>query len=65
MSKMSSTNLSHRVGDGGGAKGLYLKLFHKDVGYERADGGSHSCTLDMFKIHTLEGEVSVGKTELQ
>ena len=63
MTKVPSTNLSHRVG--GGAKGLYLKLFHKDVGYERADGGSHSCTLDLFMILTLEEEVSVGETELQ
>ena len=46
----------------GSAKGLYLKLFHEDVGYERADGGSHSCTLDLFIILTLEEEVSVGET---
>ena len=50
---------------GGGAKSLYLKLFPKDVGYERADGGSHSCTMDLFIILTLEEEVSVGETELQ
>ena len=63
MTKVSSTNLSHRVG--GGTKGLYLKLFHENVGYGRADEGSHSCTLDLFIILTLEEEVSVGETELQ
>ena len=44
---------------GGGTKGFYLKLFHKDVSYEGADGGSHSCTLDLFIILTLEEEVSL------
>ena len=39
MTKVSSTNLSHIVGVE--LKGFYLKLFHKDVGYEGADGGSH------------------------
>ena len=48
-----------------GGKGLYFKLFHKDVCYEGADGGSHSCTLDLFIILTLEEEVGVGKAELQ
>ena len=50
---------------GAGGKGLYFKLFHKDVCYEGADGGSHSCTLDLFIILTLEEEVGVGKAELQ
>ena len=45
--------------------GPFFKLFHEDVGYERADGGSHSCTLDLFIILTLGEEVSVGETELQ
>ena len=48
-----------------GGKGLYFKLFHKDVCYEGADGGSHSCTLDLFIILTLEEEVGVGEAELQ
>ena len=42
-----------------------FKLFHEDVGYEGADGGSHSCTLDLFIILTLEEEVGVGQAELQ
>ena len=46
---------------GAGTKGFYLKLFHKQVCYERANGG----TLDLFIILTLEEEVSVGETELQ
>ena len=50
---------------GAGAKGFYLKLFYKEVSYEGADGGSHSCTLDLFIMFTLEEEVNVGETELQ
>ena len=65
MTKVSSTNLSQREGGRGGIKGFYLKLFHEDVGYERPDGGPHSCTLDLFIILTLEEEVSVGEAELQ
>ena len=51
------------VGEGG--EGFYFKLFHEDVGYEGADGGTHSCTLDLFIILTLEEEVGVGQAELQ
>ena len=50
---------------GDGTKGFYLKLFHKDVCYERANQGPHSCTLDLLIILTLEEEVSVGEAELQ
>ena len=64
MTKVSSTNLSHREG-GEGLEGFDFKLFHEDVSYEGADGGSHSCTLYLFIILTLEGEVGVGKAELQ
>ena len=53
------------MGVGEGLEGLYFKLFHEDVGYEWADGGSHSCTLYLFIILTLEEEVGVGKAELQ
>ena len=52
-----------RVWEGG--EGLYFKLFHEDDGYEGADGGSHSCTLYLFIILTLEEEVGVGKAEIQ
>ena len=38
MTKVSSTNLSQREGGGGGTKGFYLKLFHKDVCNVGADG---------------------------
>ena len=61
MTKVSSTNLSQREGMGDGTKGFYLILFHKDVCYEGANGGPHSCTLDLFIILTLEEEVSVGE----
>ena len=50
---------------GDGIKGFDFKLFHEDVCYEGADGGPHSCTLDLFIILTLEEEVSVGEAELQ
>ena len=50
---------------GEGLEGFNFKLFHKDVSYEGADGGSHSCTLYLFIILTLEEEVGVGKAELQ
>ena len=66
MTKVSSTNLSQR--EGGvreGVEGLDFKLFYEDVCYEGADGGSHSCTLYLLIILTLEEEVGVGKAELQ
>ena len=50
---------------GKGGEGFYFKLFHKDVSYEGTDGGTHSCTLDLFIILTLEEEVGVGQAELQ
>ena len=50
---------------GEGLEGFDFKLFHEDVSYEGADGGSHSCTLYLFIILTLEEEVGVGKAELQ
>ena len=62
---MSSTNLSQREGGGEGGEGLHFKLFHKDVCYEGADRRTHSCTLDLLIILTLEEEVGVGKAELQ
>ena len=65
MTKVSSTNLSQREGVREGGEGFDLKLFHKDVCYEGVDGGSHSCTLYLFIILTLEEEVGVGKAELQ
>ena len=52
-------------GVGKGLEGFDFKLFYKDVGYERADGGSHSCSLSLLIILTLEEDVGVGETELQ
>ena len=52
-------------GVGEGLEGFDFKLFHEDVGYERADGGSDSCSLCLLVILTLEEEVDVGETELQ
>ena len=51
-------------GVGKGIEGLDFKLFHEDVCYEGADGGSHSCTLYLLVILTLEEEVGMGKAEL-
>ena len=55
----------HGRGAGAGLEGLDFKLFHEDVGYEGADGGSHSCTLCLLIILTLEEEVGLGEAELQ
>ena len=48
-----------------GLEGFNFKLFHEDVGYERADGGSHSCSLYLLIILIMEEEVGVCETELQ
>ena len=55
----------HGRGVGAGLKDFDFKLFHEDVGYEGADGGSHSCTLCLLIILTLEEEVGLGEAELQ
>ena len=60
---MSSTNLSQRWGVWGAAKGFDLKHFHKQVG-NRADGGTHGSTLELFIVLTLEEEVCFFKAEL-
>ena len=65
MTKVSSINLRHKWGVWGSAKGLYLKLFHEQVGNEGANEGTHNCTMNMFKILILEEEVSAFKAELQ
>ena len=52
-------------GSGGSAKGFDLKLFHKQDGNEKADGGTHGSTMYLFVILTLEDEVCVFKAELQ
>ena len=43
----------------GGAKGLDFKLFHKQVGYDETNGGTHDHTMYLFIILTLEEEVCV------
>ena len=65
MTKVSSTNLSHKQGAWGSAKGFDLKLFHEQVGNEGVTRGTHSCTMYLFIILTLEEGVSVFKAELQ
>ena len=49
----------------GRAKGFDLKLFHKQVGNEGADGGTHGSTMDLFIMLTLEEEVCVFEAQLQ
>ena len=53
--------LAKGKGDGGETEGFDFKLFHKNVCYEGANGGPHSCTMDLFIILTLEEEVGVGE----
>ena len=43
----------------GSAKGFDLKLFHEQVDNNGANGGTHGCTMYLFIILTLEGEVLV------
>ena len=45
--------------DGGRADGLCFKLFHEQVGNQGANGGFHGCTMELFKILTLEQEVAI------
>ena len=49
----------------GRPKGLDFELFHKQVGNEGADGGTHGSTMELFIILTLEEEVCVFEAELQ
>ena len=49
---------------GTGTKGLDLKLFHEQVGYEGTDGRTHGSTMNLFIKLTLEEEVCVFKAEL-
>ena len=66
MTKVSSTNLSHREGGLGQVLKVFTSNFSMNrLGMRGADGGFHSYTLDLFIILTLEEEVSVGKAELQ
>ena len=46
-------------------EGFDFKLFHEQVGYEGANGGTHGCTMYLFIILTLQEEVGVFKAELQ
>ena len=65
MTKVSSTyfplfgRVSYSVDD------LSLNPFHEQVGNNGSDGRSHSCTIDLLIILTLEEETCVFETELQ
>ena len=65
MTKVSSTNLSQRLGVWEKTEGFDLKLFHEQVYNERTNGGAHSSTLNLFIILTLEKEVCLFMAELQ
>ena len=45
MTRVSSTNLSQRLGVEGRLEGFGFKLFHEQVGYEGASGGTHGCSM--------------------
>ena len=64
MRKVSSTYRSHNWG-GARTDGLNFKLFHEQVTMERANKGTCGCTMDLFKILTLEEEVDIFKAKLQ
>ena len=55
MTKVSSTCLSLKQGMW--AKGFDLKLFHKQVGNEGTDWGTHGSTMDLFIILIMEEDV--------
>ena len=42
-----------------------FKLFDEQVGNEKAYGGTHECTVDLFIILTLKEEARVFEAELQ
>ena len=66
MTKVSSTNLSHKNGGcGQELRVLTSNSSNKQVGNERTDGGPHNSTLNLFIILTLEEEVSIGEAEFQ
>ena len=65
MTEVSSAYLSHKQGVWGKAKGLDFELFHKGIGNEGADGGTHGSTIDLFIILTLEEEVCAFEAKLQ
>ena len=52
------------VWNGSHADSLGFKL-HDQVGYYRADGGTHGCTRDLFIILTLEEETCILQAKLQ
>ena len=66
MTNVSSKNLSQREGGlGKDWRALTSNSSMKMLAMRGADGGSHSCTLYLFIILTLEEEVGVGEAELQ
>ena len=50
---------------GGRTYGLDFKLFHEQVGNKWANGRAHGHTMSLFKIFTLEEEVSSFQAKLQ
>ena len=66
MTKVSSTNLSHMEGGWGkGWRALTSNSSMKMFAMRWADWGSHSCSLCLLVILTLEEEVGLGEAELQ
>ena len=63
MTKVSSTNQSHKWVGGGWAYGLDFKLLHEQVSNKWANGGTHGHNRYLFEILTLEEEVSIFQAE--
>ena len=47
------------------ADGFGFKLLHEQISNKRDNGGAHGCTMDLFKVHTLEEEVGIFEAKLQ
>ena len=63
---VSTTYLSHKPrGWLGSLDRLGFKLFHGQAGHNETDGRTYGCTLYLFTILTLEGEIGVFEEELQ
>ena len=66
MMKVSSTYLSQNLG--GWKEELLALASNSSMNWfaiRRADGGAHGCTMDLFKLLSLEKEVGIFKAKLQ
>ena len=59
IKKVSSTYLSQSLGGWGVELRPWFQTFHEQVSYNKADGGTHGCIMDLFIILTLEEEIGI------